>query len=185
MTLPEFHHRSHGINLNKQRGVSLLVGIMLLSVLAIMTVSAVTVGILQEKMAGNMRDQALAFQNAESALSESLTAVTATLGISGYAVQFEHSCNAPVDGYCRGATADTLWTGITESNWADDGVTKSTTQGARYIVMLDTSNESNADANLVDDSSKFKSYRILVRAPGFSGNNFVYVDSVFRFKPSV
>jgi type IV pilus assembly protein PilX len=54
----------------KQRGVSLLVALLLLAVLSVATVAAMQTAGLQERIAGNTRDRTLAFNAAESALRD-------------------------------------------------------------------------------------------------------------------
>jgi type IV pilus assembly protein PilX len=53
-----------------QRGVSLLMSLLLLAVLSIATVAAMQTAGLQERIAGNSRDRTLAFNAAESALRD-------------------------------------------------------------------------------------------------------------------
>lgn len=52
----------------QSRGIALIICLLLLLVLTIISVSAVQSTILEEKMAGNMRDYILAFQSSETAL---------------------------------------------------------------------------------------------------------------------
>jgi type IV pilus assembly protein PilX len=54
----------------KQRGVSLLLSLLLLAVLSVATVAAMQTAGLQERIAGNTRDRTLAFNAAESALRD-------------------------------------------------------------------------------------------------------------------
>lgn len=54
----------------KQRGVTLIVGLMIVLLMGILSLAAIRGSGLQESMAGNMRDKSLAFQAAESALRE-------------------------------------------------------------------------------------------------------------------
>lgn len=53
---------------SKQKGIALVVGLMMLIILAIIGISAMSMTTLDEAMAGNMRDRELAFQAAETAL---------------------------------------------------------------------------------------------------------------------
>jgi len=57
-------------HLEKQSGVALIVGLIILLLLTIIMVSAVKVTVLEEKMSGNSQNQNVAFQAAESALRE-------------------------------------------------------------------------------------------------------------------
>jgi type IV pilus assembly protein PilX len=56
--------------LGRQRGVSLLMSLLLLAVLSIATISAMQTAGLQERISGNTRDRTLAFNAAESALRD-------------------------------------------------------------------------------------------------------------------
>ncbi|GAB4357766.1 MAG: pilus assembly protein [Immundisolibacter sp.] len=64
---------------DRQRGVVLVVALIMLAVITLLGVSAMQVTSLEERMAGNMRDRSLAFQAAEAALRDGerlLTQVT-------------------------------------------------------------------------------------------------------------
>ncbi len=54
----------------RQRGVVLVVGLLLLLVMTVLGVTTIKSTILEEKMAGNLRDKDLAFQAAEAALRD-------------------------------------------------------------------------------------------------------------------
>ncbi len=54
----------------RQRGVVLVVALIMLVVITLLGVSAMQVTSLEERMAGNMRDRSLAFQSAEAALRD-------------------------------------------------------------------------------------------------------------------
>ena len=55
---------------NRQSGLALIIGLVMLLLLTLIMLSAVRVTILEEKMAGNLHNQNIAFQAAESALRE-------------------------------------------------------------------------------------------------------------------
>ena len=57
-----------GLGPSKQKGAVLLVALIMLLLLTVIGVAAMRDTNLQERMAGNMRDHALAFQAAEAAL---------------------------------------------------------------------------------------------------------------------
>lgn len=57
-------------NIRSQRGVTLFVGLMLLLVLTVLGLSSSNVTIMQERMAGNVSDSNIAFQEAERTLRE-------------------------------------------------------------------------------------------------------------------
>lgn len=53
---------------NKERGIALITGLIILVLLTLIGVTAARSTLLQERMAGNLRDQNVAFQSAEAAL---------------------------------------------------------------------------------------------------------------------
>lgn len=62
-----------------QRGAALIVGLIMLLLLTLIGVAGMRDTLLQEKMAGNMRDRELAFQAAESAMREAEALVKPTV----------------------------------------------------------------------------------------------------------
>lgn len=65
--------RAQSASLNTQAGAVLFVSLIMLLVLTVIGVTAMQTTTLEEKMAGNLRDQTLAFQAAEAALREGET----------------------------------------------------------------------------------------------------------------
>ncbi|MGH8658869.1 MAG: pilus assembly PilX family protein [Gammaproteobacteria bacterium] len=65
--------RAQSVRLNRQAGAVLFVSLIMLLVLSVIGVTAMQSTTLEEKMAGNLRDQTLAFQAAEAALREGET----------------------------------------------------------------------------------------------------------------
>ena len=55
---------------NRQSGIALIIGLVMLLLLTLIMMAAVKVTMLEEKMAGNLQNQNIAFQAAESALRE-------------------------------------------------------------------------------------------------------------------
>ena len=62
--------RIHRISIATQGGAALFISLMFLIVLTLIGLSAANVGIMQERMAGNVRESNIAFQNAEATLRE-------------------------------------------------------------------------------------------------------------------
>jgi len=68
-TTPAFRNRCGTIGAyRRQRGITLIMSLLFLLLLTILGVTAINMSTLQEKMSGNLRDQDVAFQAAESAL---------------------------------------------------------------------------------------------------------------------
>lgn len=59
---------NHPIHSRRQQGAALVVGLIILVVLTLIGVQAMRTNIVQERMAGNMRERNIAFQAAEAAL---------------------------------------------------------------------------------------------------------------------
>jgi len=69
---------------NKQQGAVLAVALIFLLVLTLLGVSSMKSTLLEEKMAGNMRDQSLAFQAAEAALRDGEAFIEALASTGGF-----------------------------------------------------------------------------------------------------
>ncbi len=62
--------RSHALQTSRQSGFALIVGLVVLVLLTLIMLTALKMASLEERMAGNLRNQNIAFQAAESALRE-------------------------------------------------------------------------------------------------------------------
>ncbi|MDX1253171.1 MAG: pilus assembly protein PilX [Gammaproteobacteria bacterium] len=91
----------------KQHGSVLIVSLMILLVLTLIGVTAMGVSTLEEKMAGNSRDQALGFQAAEAALRDAETLLNgiATTGA------FNNTNGLYATGQAPDIFANATWTG--------------------------------------------------------------------------
>ncbi|PKL95395.1 MAG: hypothetical protein CVV18_05665 [Gammaproteobacteria bacterium HGW-Gammaproteobacteria-8] len=63
-------HSIHPVPPSQHRGAALFISLMFLIVLTLIGLSAANVGIMQERMAGNVKESNEAFQNAEATLRE-------------------------------------------------------------------------------------------------------------------
>lgn len=72
---------------NKQQGAVLAVALIFLLVLTLLGVSSMKSTLLEEKMAGNMRDQSLAFQAAEAALRDGEAFIETLASTGGFKCQ--------------------------------------------------------------------------------------------------
>jgi Tfp pilus assembly protein PilX len=161
-----------------QRGISLLAGMMLLGVLAIMVVAAVTVSILQEKMAGNQRDQATAFQRAEQTLVASVDVMANPPFDPFNESAFSNPCTAPVSGLCNGDMNNAAWTNYSDSDWARFGLAGS--DESRFVVIY-----SGAGLSLdLGNPSRDRVFRVISRSPGLKSGTFVYLENTFLMRPN-
>ena len=72
-------------------GVALVIGLCLLLVLTVMSVSGVTAALLEQRMAGNEQYQARAFEAAEAGLEQALAVGAFTADASASSAQFDDS----------------------------------------------------------------------------------------------
>ncbi len=107
---------------NRQQGAVLAVSLIILLVMSVIGLSAMRSTILEEKMAGNYRNNNIAFQAAEAALSDAINDIrcdtstvecTRTSNISGLN-NFDASCT---DGLCGGWTP-AVWTDTSKTGAA-------------------------------------------------------------------
>lgn len=110
----------------QEKGAVLVVGLVMVLLISIISVSAIRGSNLQEGMAGNMRERNLAFQASESALrvGESLVSdkVTAPL--------MTNSQGLYTDTYITPTTSILTFT---EANWKDTARVKTTTLNLQYV----------------------------------------------------
>jgi type IV pilus assembly protein PilX len=104
----------------RQRGVTLVAVLLLLVLTMLMAVAAVRTASMEERMAGNTRDQQVAFQVAEATLRDAeLMIASDTDGpfkpLRPY--MFDAACTG---GLCRSSPGAPLWTAFTDGDWASN-----------------------------------------------------------------
>ena len=125
-----------------QRGAALITGLIFLVVLTLISLASMRTTSLEERMAGNARDQDVAFQAAEAAMRDAMKQLPGLSPASAFAA----GCAA---GLCLNNPVTPVWTTLTTNNqWtaantAAYGGTALTIDGAtnlpvqpRYIIEL-------------------------------------------------
>lgn len=163
----------------RQRGYSLMVSLTFLVVLTLLGIGAITVSTLQERMAGNMMDRAVAFQAAERTLREAEGLLISTTPFA-----FDSSCTS---GLCSAGDApsfsdDTLWDGVHD---------------VAATTVLDAAHDTNSKLAAIphwraEFAGQVKcpscsggwapAYRITARASGQSIDTRVFLQSVYTQK---
>lgn len=132
-----------------QRGVALVVALVLLLVATLIGLASVRGTNLQERMSANMYDRSLAFQRAESALRAAEVAITADSDIGRLGgvdcTVAGRVCNPmPTDTFSASGTPDPAWTEVPDENNVN---TDKTPGRPEYLIqfMGTGSGESNYD----------------------------------------
>ncbi len=173
--------------LHRQHGASLVIALMFLIVLTILGLVAVRSSILQERMAGNDRDRAIAFEAAEAALRDAEVDI---LGNLTTASPFDVDCT---DGLCVPATIATpnwqqvAWDNADSRVYGDESGAGAypvdVAQPPRYIIELLPDLPAGAgnsmNANVRSSTSGGTAYRITARGWGRRDTTQVMLQSVY------
>jgi type IV pilus assembly protein PilX len=161
---------------HEQRGMALVISLVMLLLLTMLGVTAVQVATLEERMAGNTRDRHMAFQAAEAALrgGETLLGQAALPDFAG--TQGLYATPLPL----------TFWSIWDPNDWSDNAVLYDGELGSalsaspRFVVeeiaFIDSEGESAAFGEIPDMSF----YRITARGVGGTDTAVVILQSVYR-----
>lgn len=165
-----------------QRGAALVVSLIILLIMTLLGVSSMQNTTLEERMAGNMRDQNLAFQSAEAALIEGETFLKNTLLIVTDGTAGLHAKNAAPDVF----DMDT-WTNDAKSVSAS--VYLNDEQSARWFIekIGDVSKSTGKDKTFDPGGNNTKGgditgYRVVAIGRGASGSAQSIVSSYYGKK---
>jgi len=193
--------------LRQQQGATLVVGLIFLAVLTLIGVTAARVSGLEERMAGNLRDRAVALQAAEMALRDAERDIMLT-GAPGTArpralsqMSFASDCGAGgaanERGLCDRRLAPTGYT-TTEINWpafavqgvntaaltldmtAAPSVPYGTFTGAAAIVGIPVQPRYVMERFEKNVGGTKYYYRITARAQGINANTVVWLQEIFE-----
>ena len=167
----------------RQSGVALIIGLLVLLLLTLITVTAIRMTTLEERMASNLRNQSIAFQAAESALREAEGLIANNGGapnpfkplqITGG--PFQNASDTPcVNGLC-GTTAplqsDDIYT-ATGLATASTGISNIADE-PQYMIELMFIEPSP------DSSRLYATFRITALAWGADTNAVIQLQSTFR-----
>jgi type IV pilus assembly protein PilX len=123
--------RTSAIQIRNNRGAVLFIGLMLLLILTVLGLSASNVSIMQERMAGNVTDYNVAFQDAEETLREIENRITdlASGGSGGLgSIPTWEDWDLPVHD-CSLSSADD-W-----DSWASGRWRTAPTTGNQYMIL--------------------------------------------------
>jgi type IV pilus assembly protein PilX len=168
--IPTMHTAKHS-----QQGMALITGLIFLVVLTLISMSAIKSTSLEERMAGNARDQDLAFQATEAVIRD---AMKKKLPYLSPASAFTAGCAA---GLCLNNAVTPVWTTITSNNqWtssktlAYSGTLDEVSTQPRYIVELLPASipppgYSMASGKGINSGAQTTPFRITARGWGLTG----------------
>lgn len=168
-----------------QRGVTLIVALIFLAILAMLGVTAARNSIMEERMAGNTRDRDLAFQAAEAALKgfEIDLADGVVDTASGY---FDRSnCTVPTDSACYLShdNNQAYWNGLTmaDGQWSDaDAKAFSAFQSSEGLIVA---KHPRYIVERIPDVGTMKRYRVTARGVGKSTDTVVILQAEYNYTP--
>ena len=181
-------------NVNKipksnERGVVLIVGLVMVLLITIVSLSAIRGTGLQESMAGNMRDRNLAFQAAESALRQGESVIMQAAlpifdGTNGLHLDLNKTPANSVAKFTEEKWAD-------EVNWVEKITDDLTWVASEPVYILEELNsdigkEAAISGSGIDqDSLSFETvpYRASARGVGASSNTVVILQSYLKRIP--
>lgn len=171
-----------------ERGVALVVALILLLVTTILGLASIRSTSLQERMSANMYDRSLALQRAESALRAAEAAVTKDWSIAnlgGVDCSAAAATLCPIIPASTFTSSDTNWTSVAQSFDVNDSRTPGVPQ--YHIQFMGTgSSDSDLDLEANADYGNYGSayppdnvafYRITARSsnPGTAGDQSIVV----------
>jgi type IV pilus assembly protein PilX len=163
-----------------QQGSALIISLLILIVMTLIGLTGIGSSTLEEKMAGNTRDQALAFQAAEAALRDgedyfNKTIVSATSAFNG-SITGLYPKNSQPD-----VSASATWANARTYSGDIAGVKEK----PRYIIeLLGPITDATTDINVnnygeATGLGNLTAVRVTARAIGGTGNSVVIVQSNF------
>ena len=164
---------------HQQRGVTLVIALIFMAVLALLGVAAAQNSVLEERMAGNTRDRDLAFQAAEAALKDARTNIaTLRTQLGGAGLIDASNCAVPNASPCY------LSHGNDAAYWTNTFVWNTT--NARHpgqslnqvaqqpLYVLE---------KMPNGAGGLETYRVTARGVGKSANAIAITQEVFNHTP--
>ncbi len=161
----------------RQQGMALVMGLIILLVMTLISVSAMRSTLMQERMAGAFQGQQAAFQAAEAALNAAKQQLAAgtkpTFGVDGFYKQGDPSHGPPPDW----SDPDAAVASASEAEIYSGGVSSTVARDPRYIIVdLQGTCTMNLSATGPEDQNAF---RIVARGYGASENHQTVLESYY------
>jgi len=168
---------------HRQSGSVLIISLIVMLVLTILGVSGMKSSVLEEKMAGNMRDSQLAFQAAEATLREAEQYIednivsTANFDTDGSDGLYDKS---------QQHLGNTIsWDAADSLEYSDFSTGYAINTPPRYVIQHLASQQNNVDTLNMDNygqgtgAGRIEMFLITARATGSSGNSVVMLQTTY------
>lgn len=160
-----------------QRGVVLVISLLLLLVLTLIGVAAVRSTTVDERMTANQRDEEVAFQAAEAALRDGESALQAAT-----AGQFDNSNGLYDSSSTVSYTDPNVWDSSQTNSIAYAGtLDPQPASTPRYYIVKSAQSAAITGQSLSEDAANNSStiYNVVARGVGLSGNAVVILQSSY------
>jgi len=167
----------------KQSGSVLVISLVVMLVLTILGVSGMKSSVLEEKMAGNMRDSQLAFQAAEATLREAEQYIEANV-VSTAAFDTDGS-DGLYDKSQQKLWNNIGWDSSDSLEFSNFDTSYAITTPPRFIIQHLASQVNNVDELNLDNygqgtgAGRIEMFLITARATGISGNSVVLLQTTY------
>jgi len=171
---------------SKQIGSAIIVCLMLLTVATLIAINSVSSTILEEKVAGNIRNKQVSFQSAEAGLraaeivASTLTDVTLFDGSSGL---YPVSNPGDVQGLAGALTNYPSWEDDTNTTWATANTVGLTNPAPQYIIEKYSSADLFVGCSINYEKAaecNKTMYRITARGTGLNTNAETVIQSTYK-----
>lgn len=171
---------------NRQHGAALVISLIILLVMTLIGVSSLQTTTFEEKMTGNIRDKAMAFEAGEAALREAETFIEDNIETLG-----DFDSNGTDGLYNK--DIEKIWEQVdwegTDSGNTNDALTSTTIPGTatapKYVIQHYASYTLEADQYNLDNygqgtgAGEIHMFRITVRGTGGSNNAVAILQSTY------
>lgn len=176
------HLQSYGSTAARERGVVLVITLILLLVLTLVGLAATTSTSLEEKMTANQRDMQVAFQAAEAALRDGENQVQNVNpgDFNNTGGMFSQSTSTITDFDTYATTSSSAWTDSNSVSYVTT-LDPAPASQPRYFIVLTSATAQSSGQSLASDQPAVSNivFDIYARGVGLSGNSVVILQSSY------
>ncbi|HET7921615.1 MAG TPA: PilX N-terminal domain-containing pilus assembly protein [Gammaproteobacteria bacterium] len=166
----------------RERGVVLVITLILLLVLTLVGLAATTSTSLEEKMTANQRDTQIAFQAAEAALrnGESVLTQAAAGPFDNTKGMFNATTSSITDFVAYATDSTTVWDNTNSVVYSGD-LDPAPDSAPRFFIVQTTMTTQSTGASLAADQPQVSTpiYMVFARGVGLSGKSVVVLETTF------